>query len=159
MSLVEAVWRYRVGGIRPEELPMIAAEALAAGLGADSPALCELAGLPRNADSRDIRELFEPAVSECGIEWPDPGPAHRHALRRAAARLLAGELSPAELAYGDERPEEAAETAEEKSFVSLIPPCDCCLEYTVGLDRRTWEAELRAAAVALVESPPVGPGR
>ncbi|GAA2255832.1 hypothetical protein GCM10010232_51590 [Streptomyces amakusaensis] len=159
MSLVEAVWRYRVDGMRPAELPMIAAEALAAGLGPDSPALCELAGLPRGADPHDIRELFELAVSECGIEWPDPGPAHRHALRRAATLLLAGELSPAGLAYGDEQPEEVAETPEEKSFASLIPPCDCCLEYTVGLDRRTWEAELRAAAVALVESPPVGPGR
>lgn len=36
---------------------MIAAEALAAGL--DTPTLCELAGLPRNADARDIRDAFE----------------------------------------------------------------------------------------------------
>lgn len=35
---------------------MIAAEALAAGL--DTPTLCELAGLPRNADTRDIRDAF-----------------------------------------------------------------------------------------------------
>ncbi|MER7813324.1 hypothetical protein [Streptomyces sp900116325] len=56
-SLGEVACRYRADEIRPEDLPMIAAEALAAGL--DTPTLCELAGLPRNADARDIRDAFE----------------------------------------------------------------------------------------------------
>ncbi|MFJ5172849.1 hypothetical protein ACIP68_03255 [Streptomyces griseoviridis] len=58
---------------------MIAAEALAAGL--DTPTLCVLAGLPRHADTREIRDAFEQALSEAGIELPDPGLARRHALR------------------------------------------------------------------------------
>ncbi|WP_344050807.1 hypothetical protein [Streptomyces thermoalcalitolerans] len=97
---------------------MLAAEALAAGL--DTPALCELAGLPRNADTRDIRDAFEQALSEAGIELPDPGLARRHALRRLAARLLHGEIAPADLA-SDDWWETEAETAEERSFVSLLP--------------------------------------
>ncbi|MCX4658028.1 hypothetical protein [Streptomyces uncialis] len=48
---------------------MTTAEALAAGL--DTPALCELAGLPRSADTRDIRDAFEQALSETGIELPE----------------------------------------------------------------------------------------
>ncbi|MEU9109259.1 hypothetical protein AB0D54_34025 [Streptomyces xanthophaeus] len=63
---------------------------------------------------RDIRDAFEQALSECGIELPDPDPAlaRRHALRRLA----------------------------------------------VGLDERTWAAELRSAAIALPSCPPIGPG-
>jgi len=54
--------------------------------------------------------------------------------------------------------ETEAETAEERSFVRLIPRCVCCLAYTLGLDQRTWEAELRIAALALASSAPIGPG-
>ncbi|MFF0290901.1 hypothetical protein [Streptomyces sp. NPDC005262] len=50
-SLGEVACRYQPDEIRPEDLPMIAAETLAAGL--DTPTLCELAGLPRNSDARD----------------------------------------------------------------------------------------------------------
>ncbi|MEE4597590.1 hypothetical protein V2J94_37910 [Streptomyces sp. DSM 41524] len=134
---------------------MIAAEALAAGL--DTPALCELAGWPRNADTSDIRMAFEQALSESGIEPPDPALARRHALRRLAARLLAREIAPADLAT-DDWWETKVETAAERSFVALIPPCGCCVEYTLGLDQRTWAAELRNAALALTSSPPTGPG-
>ncbi|MEU6865424.1 hypothetical protein ABZ924_19485 [Streptomyces sp. NPDC046876] len=134
---------------------MIAAEALAAGL--DTPMLCELAGMPRNADTRDIRDAFEQALSETGLELPDPGLARRHALRRLAVRLIKGEIAPADLAT-DGWWETEAETVEERSFVSLIPQCVCCIEYTSGLDERTWAAELRIAALALTSSPPIGPG-
>lgn len=133
---------------------MVAAEALASGL--DTPTLCELAGWPRNADARDIRDAFEQALSESGIELPDPGLARRHALRRMAARLIDGEIAPAELAR-DDWWETEVETAEERSFVLLIPQCGCCIEYTLGLDQLTWAAELRIAAVALTSSPPIGP--
>ncbi|MEY9945207.1 hypothetical protein [Kitasatospora sp. GAS1066B] len=77
MALGEVACRYRADEIRPEDLPMIAAEALAAGL--DTPTLCELAGWPRNADAHDIRDTFEQALSEAGIGLPDPGLARRHA--------------------------------------------------------------------------------
>ncbi|MFI1564943.1 hypothetical protein ACH4ZX_18140 [Streptomyces sp. NPDC020490] len=134
---------------------MIAAEALAAGL--DTPTLRELAGLPRNADTRDVRDAFEQALAESGTGLPDRAPARRHALRRLAARLIDGELTPADLAT-DDRWETEAETAAERSFVALIPHCDCCIEYTLGLDQQTWAARLRNAAIALTSSPPVGPG-
>ncbi|WP_327424942.1 hypothetical protein OG763_42710 [Streptomyces sp. NBC_01230] len=134
---------------------MIAAEALAAGL--DTPTLCELAGLPRNADTRDIRDALAQALSEAGIELPDPDLARRHALRRPAARLINGEIAPADLAT-DDWWETQVETVEERSFVALIPQCGCCIEYTLGSDQRTWAAELRIAALALTSSPPIGSG-
>ncbi|MCX4451351.1 hypothetical protein [Streptomyces sp. NBC_01789] len=154
-SLGEVACRYQADEIRPEDLPMIAAEALAAGL--DTPTLCELAGWPRNADARDIREAFEQALAEAGIGLPDRGLARRHALRRMAARLIAGEMTPAELAT-DDWWETEVETAAEQAFVALIPQCDCCIEYTLGLDQQTWAAQLRIAALALTSSPPIGPG-
>lgn len=134
---------------------MIAAEALAAGL--DTPTLCELAGWPRNADAHDIRNAFEQALSESGIGLPDPDLARRHGLRRLAARLVDGEVAPADLATDDWWDVEV-ETAEERSFVLLIPQCGCCIEYTLGLDQRTWAAELRIAALALTSSASIGPG-
>ncbi|WP_405594389.1 hypothetical protein OG741_01805 [Streptomyces sp. NBC_01410] len=154
-SLGEVACRYQADEIRPEDLPMIAAEALTAGV--DTPTLCELAGWPRHADARDIRDAFEQALSESGIELPDPSLARRHALRRLAARLIDGEIAPADLAT-DDWWETEVETAAERSFVSLIPQCGCCIEYTLGLDQRTWAAELRTAALALTSSPPIGPG-
>ncbi|MDF4249471.1 hypothetical protein [Streptomyces sp. WMMB303] len=134
---------------------MIAAEALAAGL--DTPTLCELAGWPRTADARDIRDAFEQALAEAGVGMPDRGLARRHALRRMAARLIDGEIAPADLAT-DDWWETEVETPAEQSFVALIPPCECCIAYTLGLDQQTWAARLRIAALDLVSSPPVGPG-
>ncbi len=155
LSLAETAWRYRAGEGSPEDLPMVAAEALAAGV--DTPALCDLAGLPRNANTHDIREVFEQALSEAGIELPAPDLAQRYALRRLAARLVDEDVSPAELAAGDWW-EVAIETAQERALVALIPQCSCCLDYTLPVDRRSWPAELRAAARALMSSQPVGPG-
>ncbi|MEV6123307.1 hypothetical protein AB0M23_22785 [Streptomyces sp. NPDC052077] len=147
--------RYRAHEIRPEDLPMIAAEALAAGL--DTPTLCELAALPRNADTRDLRDAFERALAEAAIELPGPDLARRHALRRLATGLVDEEVAPADLVSGDWW-ETEVETAEEASFVALIPQCECCIEYTLGLDQRAWARELRIAALALASSPPVAPG-
>ncbi|MFJ8885838.1 hypothetical protein ACIRJR_20845 [Streptomyces sp. NPDC102402] len=154
-ALGEVACRYQADEIRPEDLPMIAAEALAAGL--DTPTLCELAGWPRNADARDIRDAFGQVLAESGIGLPDRGLARRHALRRMAARLIDGGTTPAELAT-DGWWDTDAETATEQSFVALIPQCDCCIEYTLGLDRQVWAAQLRNAALALTSSPPIGPG-
>ncbi|MFD9408719.1 hypothetical protein ACFWBN_17115 [Streptomyces sp. NPDC059989] len=155
MPLEEAAWLYQADQVRPEDLPTTAAEALASGV--DGPTLCELAGLPRNADPRDIRDAFEQALSELGIALPSHNLAHRYALRRLAMRFVAEEPAPAELA-SDDWWELEVETAEERAFVALIPPCVCCIEYTLGLDEETWEAQLRIAALALASRPTVGPG-
>ncbi len=76
--LGEAACRCRAGEVRPEDLPAVAAGALAAGL--VTPALCELADLSRTADARDVREAFGQAPAEVGIRLPDRGLARRHGL-------------------------------------------------------------------------------
>lgn len=106
----------------PEDLPMTAAHALAMGL--DTPALCELAGLPRDSEPLDIRDTFEQALDELGIILPDHHVARRYALRRPAARFSSGEADLAEL-VSDEWSEMEVENAEEQAFVTLLPPaCD-----------------------------------
>lgn len=152
--LVEAAWLYRADQVRPEDLPMTAAQALAEGT--DTPTLCELAGLPRHADPRDIRDAFEQALEESGVALPDHRLARRYALRRLAARFTAGQVDIAESA-ADEWPELEVETAEEKAFVALLPPCACCIEYTLGLEGAEWEAQLHIAARALLSRATVGP--
>ncbi|MFD8636249.1 hypothetical protein [Streptomyces sp. NPDC059533] len=154
LPLEEAAWLYQADQVRPEDLPMTAAHALAVGV--DSPALCELAGLSRRADPRDVRDAFEQALAELGIALPDRGLAQRYALRRLATRFGAGEATLAELA-SDEWLEIEAETAEERAFVALLPPCACCIEYTLGLDEATWEARMQLATRALASHPTVGP--
>lgn len=152
--LVEAVWLYQMDQVCPEDLPMTAARALATGL--DTPTLCELAGLPRHADPRNIRDTFEQALEELGITLPDQHLARRYALRRLATRFTAGEVHLAELA-SDDWSEMEVETAEEQAFVALLPFCVCCIEYTLGLDEAAWRAQLQIAAAALVSHPSVGP--
>ncbi|MER6160931.1 hypothetical protein ABT147_36330 [Streptomyces sp. NPDC001868] len=152
--LVEAAWLYQADQVCPEDLPMTAAQALAMGM--DTPALCELAGLPRDADPRDIRDTFEQALEELGIILPDHHLARRYTLRRLATRFTAGEVDLPELA-SDEWSEMEVETAEEQAFVALLPPCACCIEYTLGLDDAAWGAQLRIAACALASLPTVGP--
>lgn len=153
-SMLETAWHYRLGEVSPEDLPMTAAHALAGGL--DTPALCELAGLPRNADSSQVRNLFEQALEELDIPLPDHELAQRYRLYRLARTLLHETIDPVVLARDDWH-EIPTETAEESSFVALLPPCSCCLEYTVGSDMRRWTAELRDAAIGLARTPPIGP--
>ncbi|MGW4699072.1 hypothetical protein [Streptomyces sp. NPDC004285] len=152
--LVEAAWLYRADQVCPEDLPMTAAQALARGM--DTPALCELAGLPRRADPRDIRDTFELALEELGIALPDHHLARRYALHRLATRFAAGEVDLAELVSDEWSVTEGA-TAEEHAFVALLPTCACCIEYTLGIDEAAWETQLRIAASALVSYPTVGP--
>ncbi|MFJ1595681.1 hypothetical protein [Streptomyces sp. NPDC088261] len=109
---------------------------------------------------------------------PDRPLAGRHALRRLAARLVGGEIAPTDVAadewsavdeWGEtddwgETDVEISETAgaigvaDERAFLALVPRCACCTGYTVGLDQRTWAAELRLAALALASSAPSRPG-
>ncbi|MFI5801273.1 hypothetical protein [Streptomyces sp. NPDC051561] len=154
MSLEEAAWLYRADEVCPKDLPMTAAEALAAGV--DSPALRELAGLPRNADSRDLCDAFEQALAELEIALPEPAPARRHALRRLAVRFAAGEVDLAELA-SDIWWDMEAGTAAEQAFLELLRTCACCSAYTLGLDEKAWKSQLRLAALALASHSTVGP--
>ncbi|MEU8760128.1 hypothetical protein [Streptomyces sp. NPDC048659] len=153
--LVEAAWLYRAGEVCLEELPMGAAHALAAGW--DTPSLRELAGLPRRAVAADIRDAFVAALEELGIPLPDRPLSLRYALRRLAVRFAAGEVGLAGTA-SDEWAEVEAETAEERAFLALLPSCACCVAYTLGLDDKEWEVQLRAAAQDLIARPAVGPG-
>ncbi len=154
-TLEEVAWLYQVGQMPPEDLPMAAAQALA--VGEESPTLCELAGLSRHADPRDIHDAFEQALEELGIALPDYPLARRYALHRLATSVVAGEVVLADLA-SDEWGETEVETAEEQAFLRLLPSCGCCFEYTPGLDEAQWDAQLRIAARALVRCPAVGPG-
>jgi hypothetical protein len=70
-----------------------ACEALVEGL--DSPALRDLAGLYRDAPSAVVRLTVDEVVAELGLELPIGEEAlSRHLLRRQAAALLAGRLTP-----------------------------------------------------------------
>jgi hypothetical protein len=83
--------------------------------------------------------------------------AHRHALRRLAARIAAGEVDPLDVTIDDWFETEPT-TAAEREFLSLFPSCTCCLEYTLDVPLTTWQAELRAVAVELTSSDPLPPG-
>lgn len=91
-GLQRAAWEYVAGRMFPEDLPMLAARALADG--ADSPALCELAALSRRSDPVEIRELFASALTELGITLPSYEQAGRRDLRRLAEDLVAGRRTP-----------------------------------------------------------------
>ncbi|MEU6277209.1 hypothetical protein ABZ871_33150 [Streptomyces populi] len=77
-----------------EDLPMIAALALAEGL--ESPALVELAGLSRRDPPADVRDLFVQAMAE--LERPLPGveEAWHERMLDAARGMLSGSLTPFE---------------------------------------------------------------
>ncbi|MFF3448338.1 hypothetical protein ACFYXJ_14535 [Streptomyces sp. NPDC002667] len=152
--LEETAWLHQAGQVCPEGLPMTAAVAIAEGV--DSPTLCELAGLSRDADPRDIHDAFEQSLAELGIALPDQNLARRFALRKLAERVIEGVTALDELA-SDDWWEVDTETAQEREFVALIPQCTCCIEYALGLDQEAWESQLRIAAVALASSPMIGP--
>ena len=155
-AMVETAWHYRLDEVSPADLPMTAAHALADGL--DTPALCELAGLPRNADTGDVRELYERALRELGIQLPEPATAQRYRLHRLARLILHDTAADPAVLARDDWHEIPAATVEERDLAALLPSCSCCLEYTLPADRGVWTVELRAAASALALAPPIGPG-
>lgn len=94
-ALIQAADDLAVGRLTPEDLPMLAAEALARGV--DSPSLRALAGLGRE-DVREARDLFDEAMTELGHP---PGSTERALLtqlHRAAMDLLDGSTSEPEAA-------------------------------------------------------------
>jgi hypothetical protein len=79
--------RFIAGSIPSEDFPSWAARALADGL--DSPALRELAGLPR-AEVREGRELMRQALAELGAVLPSEDASPENLVNYWALRLTAG---------------------------------------------------------------------
>ncbi|MFJ7905929.1 hypothetical protein [Kitasatospora sp. NPDC096204] len=144
-------WRYSTGAVSPEELPMAAAELLAAGVGGESPALCELAGRRgRGEHSAELTALLWRAMTELGLPVPDEDFVRRCELHRAAARLTSGECTPSEAAAalwhaaGDHR------TVAERRFAAVVDQLCCPDCVDVEPDR---EGEFRSAALAVTAEP------
>ncbi|MEU9863679.1 hypothetical protein AB0D99_22670 [Streptomyces sp. NPDC047971] len=149
--LQDSAWQYVAEILRPDDLPMLAAYALVDGH--DSPALRELAGLPRRSDVAEVRELYVQALSELDVPLPDEETAGRRLLVSLAFGLVQGELSPKEVGDGLSMTV-AAHTEEEMQFLSIAA------EYSEWIgpdDFPEWERKLRAAARLLAASTDLGP--
>ncbi|MFB7245651.1 hypothetical protein ACFCYX_24710 [Streptomyces populi] len=148
--LRHSAWRYVAEALPPEELPMLAAHALVDGR--DSPALRELAGLPRRGDGDEIRALYVQALKELGIPLPDEETAGRCLLVSLAFGLEGGELTPMDVVARLSMTV-ASDTREETRFLSVAA------DYSewIGPDELPgWERDLRAAARSLTASTDLG---
>lgn len=90
---------WSMGEIRATDVVTTACDALVAGL--DSPALRILAACTRAEADYDVSDLLPPALDELGLTFHPVGSvAGQEAVVRAlAAQMLAGELTPRELAF------------------------------------------------------------
>ncbi|MGW1511345.1 hypothetical protein [Streptomyces sp. NPDC002394] len=147
-----SAWQYVAEVLRPEDLPMIAAHALVDGH--DSPALRELAGMPRRSDATEVRELYVQALSELDVPLPDEETAGRRLLVSLALSLVHGVLSPKEVGDGLSMTV-TARTQEETQFLSVAAEYS---EWMEPDDLPAWERELQAAAQSLAASTDLGPG-
>ncbi|MFF8638895.1 hypothetical protein ACF052_32370 [Streptomyces pilosus] len=98
LALKDRALLWSIGEIRATDVVTSACDALVAGL--DSPALRTLAACTRAEAENDILRLLPPALNELGLEPFSPGIAGQEAEAEAlAAWMLAGELTPRELAF------------------------------------------------------------
>ncbi|GGR09049.1 hypothetical protein [Streptomyces pilosus] len=98
LALKDRALLWSIGEIRATHVVTSACDALVAGL--DSPALRTLAACTRAEAENDILRLLPPALNELGLEPFHPGIAGQEAEAGAlAAWMLAGELTPRELAF------------------------------------------------------------
>ncbi|MFF3934255.1 hypothetical protein [Streptomyces hirsutus] len=90
---------WSIGETRAIDVVNAACDALVAGL--DGPALRILAACTRAEAVYDVPELLPPALDELGLVFYPPGSVggQEAAARALAARMLAGELTPRELAF------------------------------------------------------------
>ncbi|WP_367318412.1 hypothetical protein [Streptomyces sp. HUAS ZL42] len=90
---------WSMGEIRATDVVAAACDALVAGL--DSPALRILAACTRAEADYDVPVLLPPALDELGLAFHAVGSVagQEAAARALAARMLAGELTPRELAF------------------------------------------------------------
>jgi hypothetical protein len=84
------------GSIPSEDFPSWAAQALAKGL--DSPALRELAGLPRT-EVREGRDLLRSALAELGAVMPSEDAGPEELVIYWASRMAAGTVDPVDGAH------------------------------------------------------------
>ncbi|MFG2128022.1 hypothetical protein ACGFNV_09500 [Streptomyces sp. NPDC048751] len=145
-QLQHSAWLYVAEVLPAEELPMLAAHALVDGH--DSPALRELAGLPRRGDEAEVRELYVQALHELGVSLPDEETAGRWLLVKLAFGLVEGELSPGDVADRLSMTV-AARTQEETRFLSAAAHYS---EWMAPEDLPGWEHDLRTAAHSLTAS-------
>ncbi|MEU0393601.1 hypothetical protein ABZ208_12620 [Streptomyces sp. NPDC006208] len=149
--LQDSAWQYVAEVLHSEDLPMLAAHALVDGH--DSPALRELAGLPRRSDPTEVRELYVQALRELDVPLPDEEMAGRRLLLSLAFGLVQGGLSPKQVADRLSMTV-AAHTQEETQFLSIAA------EYSEWIgpdDLPAWEHDLQAAAKLLAASTDLGP--
>ncbi|MFF2141565.1 hypothetical protein [Kitasatospora sp. NPDC058190] len=145
-------WQHAAGLVCPEDLPMAAAELLAAG--EDSPALCDLAGRGRGEPTADLEELFREALEELGVPCPDSGLAERCLLRSLAAGVVAGEVTPKEAAGRAWLGMGETATDVEWQFAEAVLRM-CCSSCLVEVETynaeayQAWEQEVSAAAAIL----------
>ncbi|MFC8067149.1 hypothetical protein [Streptomyces sp. NPDC057293] len=92
-----ALWR--MGEVGAADVVSSACDALVAGL--DGPALRMLAACTRREADYDVPDLLPPALDELGLTLHPAGSraAREAGVRALAARTLAGELTPRELAF------------------------------------------------------------
>jgi hypothetical protein len=146
--LRDAVWRHAAGSLFPEELPMVAAEALAQG--ADSPALRELAGLGKRSDTLEILDLYQAALEELGIPVPSTEEAVRRRLRELADGLASGRMSVVDVAEKT-GPGESWMTESEFEFADLGYYWEKTVDRVGAKIVVEYEADLRAAARAVLD--------
>ncbi|MFD7972288.1 hypothetical protein [Streptomyces clavifer] len=145
---------WSMGELRATDVVAGACDALVAGL--DSPALRMLAACTRAEADYDVPDLLLPALNELGLTfYPADSVAGQEAAARAlAARTLAGELTPRELAlrihqrFGHELPlvEQLANLDDEYDIV----------EYGDRTPAQV-DAEVLAEAHRLTQHPRVAP--
>jgi len=149
-QLQDAAWRHAVGLVLVEDLPMIAAEALADGV--DCPSLRALAGLPRSGDADEVRDLFTRTFAELGRTAPDGPLAERYLLHHLATELVRGAITPKQVAAHVWYGMEGTETPEEDAFLGVAESFEDYLEEYTPDAFRDWETELRATAVRLADT-------
>lgn len=147
-------WRHAAGTVMPEDLPMAAAELLAADH--DSPALRDLAGRRRGDDTSELTALLAQAMDELGVTVPDEDTAGRCLLHELAAEVVAGRVTAYEATHSLWSGM-AAETHAEVAFMRAATEEDY-LDDLLPEPFAAWERALRSAALALVATDhPLGP--
>jgi hypothetical protein len=139
-------WKYAASLICEEDLPMVAANLLAAGH--DSPSLRDLAGRSRREHPAEIRRLFGHTMEELGIQIPDYETAQRCFLHHLATELSAGAVSPKEAAARVWQQEIETLTDPEREFVAAVG-LEYHLDFMSPEEVRAWENAVRLAAKTL----------
>ncbi|MFC6599064.1 hypothetical protein [Kitasatospora paranensis] len=98
-SLQDHAVLWSIGEVRASDVVSAACDALVAGL--DSPGLRALAACTRAEADYDVPEILPSALDELGLTFYPVGsiPGQEAAARALAGQMLAGELTPRELAF------------------------------------------------------------